>query len=116
MSVTDRAMRRREFLASGSGALVAAAFTRTTAFAALPPSQELSDRIGGVRAMTFDVFGTVVDWRTSIAREGEAVGRAKGIEADWTAFADDWRGGTDPRWGACGAASWAGRRSTTCTG
>jgi 2-haloacid dehalogenase len=92
-------MRRREFLASGSGALVAAAFTRTTAFAALPPSQELSDRIRGVRAMTFDVFGTVVDWRTSITREGEAVGRAKGIEADWTAFADDWRGGYGPAMG-----------------
>ncbi len=99
MPATDRAMRRREFLASGSGALVAAAFTRTSAFAALPPGQELSDRIRGVRAMTFDVFGTVVDWRTSITREGEAVGRAKGIEADWAAFADDWRSGYGPAMG-----------------
>jgi len=46
--------------------------------------------------MTFDVFGTVVDWRTSIIREGEAVGRAKGIEADWAAFADEWRAGYGP--------------------
>ena len=99
MRATDRAMRRREFLASGSGALVAAAFTRTAAFAALPPGQELSDRILGVRAMTFDVFGTVVDWRTSITREGEAVGREKGIEADWAAFADDWRAGYGPAMG-----------------
>ena len=44
------------------------------------------------RALTFDVFGTVVDWRTSIAREGRAFGERHGIEADWHAFADDWRG------------------------
>ena len=46
--------------------------------------------------MTFDVFGTVVDWRTSITKEGEAVGRRHGIQADWSAFADDWRGGYGP--------------------
>jgi len=45
-----------------------------------------------IRALTFDVFGTVVDWRTSIAREGEAVGRRHGVTVDWTAFADAWRG------------------------
>ena len=96
MSSTDRNMRRREFLASGSAGLVAAAFVRTEAFAARPARQALSERVQGVRAMTFDVFGTVVDWRTSITREGEAVGRRKGIEADWVAFADDWRGGYGP--------------------
>jgi 2-haloacid dehalogenase len=46
-----------------------------------------------VRALTFDVFGTVVDWRSSIVREGEALGRRKGLaHVDWTAFADAWRG------------------------
>jgi len=35
-----------------------------------------------VGALTFDVFGTVVDWRTSIAQEGEALGHAKGINLD----------------------------------
>ena len=44
-----------------------------------------------IKALGFDVFGTVVDWRTSIAREGAAVGRAKGIDIDWTAFAVAWR-------------------------
>ncbi len=38
--------------------------------------QEIPQRVHGVRAMTFDVFGTVVDWRTSIAKEAEVVGRA----------------------------------------
>ena len=47
----------------------------------------------GLKALLFDVFGTVVDWRTSIAREGAAFGRENGIEGvDWTAFADAWRG------------------------
>ena len=50
-----------------------------------------------VQALTFDVFGTVVDWRSSIAREGEALGRAKGItHVDWTKFADAWRGMYQP--------------------
>ena len=44
------------------------------------------------KALTFDVFGTVVDWRTSIAREGRAFGARHGIETDWFRFADEWRG------------------------
>ena len=48
--------------------------------------------VSQVRALLFDVFGTVVDWRTSIIRELESFGAAKGISADWTAFTDDWRG------------------------
>jgi len=46
----------------------------------------------GVQALTFDVFGTVVDWRSSIIREGEALGRARGLAVDWPRFADAWRG------------------------
>jgi 2-haloacid dehalogenase len=45
-----------------------------------------------VKALTFDVFGTVVDWRSGIIREGEALGRAKGMTVDWARFADAWRG------------------------
>jgi len=43
-------------------------------------------------ACTFDVFGTVVDWRGSIVAEGDAVWRARGVDVDWPAFADAWRG------------------------
>ncbi|MCA1688337.1 MAG: haloacid dehalogenase type II [Actinobacteria bacterium] len=42
-------------------------------------------------ALVFDVFGTVVDWRSTIVREGEALGRRKNLDVDWTAFADAWR-------------------------
>ena len=49
-----------------------------------------------VKAMTFDVFGTVVDWRGSIIREGESVWAARGVDVDWAVFADSWRGGYGP--------------------
>ncbi len=52
--------------------------------------------LSSVRALTFDVFGTVVDWRGTIIREGEQLGSAKGIDADWAAFADQWRAGYAP--------------------
>ncbi|HEX5599292.1 MAG TPA: haloacid dehalogenase type II [Hyphomicrobiaceae bacterium] len=47
--------------------------------------------ISPIKALVFDVFGTVVDWRTSIIQELEAFGAQKGISADWAAFTDDWR-------------------------
>jgi 2-haloacid dehalogenase len=49
-----------------------------------------------IRALVFDVFGTVVDWRSSIIREGELLGRAKNPKVDWAAFADAWRAGYRP--------------------
>ena len=50
-----------------------------------------------VKALVFDVFGTVVDWRMSIAREGEALARRKDItHVDWAEFADEWRAGYSP--------------------
>ena len=49
----------------------------------------LSDSL---RALVFDVFGTCVDWRGSVIRECESVGRAKGLTGvDWSAMADEWR-------------------------
>ena len=44
-----------------------------------------------VAALTFDVFGTVVDWRNTVISEGEALGRRHGFKVDWSAFADRWR-------------------------
>lgn len=45
-----------------------------------------------IRALAFDVFGTVVDWRSTIIREGEALGRERRLTVEWAAFADAWRG------------------------
>lgn len=50
----------------------------------------------GVKALVFDTFGTVVDWRGSITAEGQAWGKAKGLTIDWARFADRWRAGYAP--------------------
>lgn len=49
-----------------------------------------------IKALTFDVFGTVTDWRTSIIQEGERLGKAKILRVDWAQFAEDWRAGYRP--------------------
>lgn len=50
----------------------------------------------GVKALAFDVFGTVVDWRGSIIREGTQWAAKKGLRIDWAKFADRWRSGYGP--------------------
>ena len=47
-------------------------------------------------ALLFDVFGTLTDWRRSIARETQAVLEPLGHRLDWLAFADAWRGEYQP--------------------
>ena len=49
-----------------------------------------------VKALVFDTFGTVVDWRGSIIDEGKAWEKTKGIRIDWGHFADRWRAGYAP--------------------
>ena len=49
-----------------------------------------------VRALTFDVFGTVVDWYGSIIREGQLLAANKGYDVDWEKFAVSWRAGYGP--------------------
>jgi 2-haloacid dehalogenase len=48
------------------------------------------------KALFFDVFGTLVDWRSSIAREAETILAPLGHSLDWLAFADAWRGEYQP--------------------
>jgi 2-haloacid dehalogenase len=45
----------------------------------------------GVKALVFDTFGTVVDWRNGVAREVERILKPMGHDLDWHAFADAWR-------------------------
>jgi len=49
-----------------------------------------------IDALVFDVFGTVVDWRGSITREGRELGERKNIKFNWARFANAWRGGYAP--------------------
>jgi 2-haloacid dehalogenase len=59
----------------------------------------MPQNLEAVKALTFDVFGTVVDWRSSIIREGSKLGESKGLDVDWAAFADAWRAGYAPAMG-----------------
>jgi 2-haloacid dehalogenase len=59
----------------------------TTAAMSLSAKPELTN----VKALVFDTFGTVVDWRGSIIAEGTSWGKAKGLTINWADFADRWR-------------------------
>ena len=48
--------------------------------------------ISAVRALVFDVFGTVVDWRSSLIADFTKWSEKRGIKANWTALVDAWRG------------------------
>lgn len=56
----------------------------------------MADLASSVQALVCDVFGTVVDWRGSIAAEGRERWAAKAPSVDWAAFADVWRGRYQP--------------------
>jgi len=62
---------------------------RSASFALTPPT--------AASALLFDIFGTVVDWRSSIIREGQLLQQRLALPAqDWASFADDWRAGYQP--------------------
>lgn len=47
--------------------------------------------LSDVRALTFDVFGTTVDWLSGVAAEASRIGAMHGIDADWVRLALAWR-------------------------
>jgi 2-haloacid dehalogenase len=57
---------------------------------------QVAESVRNVKALTFDVFGTVVDWYTSLVREGELLGRRNNLDIDWGDFALRWRAGYGP--------------------
>ena len=66
-----------------------------------------------VRALLFDTFGTVVDWRGSVARMGECLAAEKGITGtDWEKFARAWRAGYRPGMAPVISARTPGRSAT----
>lgn len=79
------ALNRRTVLRAGLATIVG-----------MPPTRAQSAATSGVKALVFDTFGTVVDWRSSIIAEGTVWGKSKGINIDWGRFADRWRAGYAP--------------------
>src|SRR5580658_11064831 len=58
--------------------------------------EEARAQVPSVKALVFDTFGTVVDWRGSIVEEGKAWEKPRGLTVDWARFADRWRAGSAP--------------------
>jgi 2-haloacid dehalogenase len=83
---------RRNFLRNSTWTITAAVIGSTlggilTSQAEMQPSFSPSV----VKALFFDVFGTLVDWRTGVSRDAESILKPLGYSIDWKAFADAWR-------------------------
>ena len=63
-------------------------------------------RVHGVKALVFDVFGTVVDWRSSVIEQLRAFGRGKGLAVNWEAFVDAWKSCYRPGMDAVRTGQW----------
>jgi len=90
---------RREFLSAGGATIAGAAIGGGEGVGLLDrtlPEERWQEALANVEALTFDVFGTVVDWRTSIIREGQVLSLEKGFDLDWESFSDAWRSGYGP--------------------
>src|SRR5262245_26064171 len=89
---------RREFLRAGAGIIGAGVVSAGHAWALeLEQNRERTNaEVPSVKALVFDVFGTVVDWRTSVTREVEELAKRKGLKVDAAKFADAWRAGYFP--------------------
>ncbi|MFN8109354.1 MAG: haloacid dehalogenase type II [Thermoleophilia bacterium] len=71
------------------------------------PERPVHDTTGGerhlsgepaVHAVLFDVFGTLYDWRSSVARDAARIaGPHAPSDIDWNAFAEAWRGRYQPQ-------------------
>jgi 2-haloacid dehalogenase len=84
---------RRSLIHRGATLVAAGALCGSGFFA---PSRARAQGAAGrpmpdVRALVFDTFGTVVDWRNGVAREAERILKPMGYDLDWLAFADAWR-------------------------
>src|SRR5215475_12021362 len=89
---------RRSFLKSAT-LLTAGGIAASSAI--LPTDRSLGQGVPGnseygVKALFFDMFGTVLDWRTGVARSAEAILKPRGYSLDWLAFADAWRAQYQP--------------------
>jgi hypothetical protein len=92
-------LNRRKFLvAAGTGA-AAISFSEPRPVLAQQVTRSplaVKPEMANVKALVFDTFGTVVDWRSSVIAEGMAWGKARGLNINWVDFADRWRLGYKP--------------------
>jgi 2-haloacid dehalogenase len=91
-------LERRKFLRSSALLSIAGSLSGAGILASLDAWAQTSAAkpVDGVKALVFDVFGTLVDWRTGVARESAAILKPLGFSIDWIAFADAWRAEYQP--------------------
>jgi len=87
---------RRSWLRASVVGPVGIAAWRCAALDASPAAGAVDPKLADVKALVFDVFGTVVDWRTAVAREVRQLAARKGVTIDPDKFADAWRAGYGP--------------------
>jgi 2-haloacid dehalogenase len=90
---------RREFLGAAALGIVGPGFAGAGPMMASGLAQGgggSGAALSSVKVLVFDTFGTVVDWRTSVALEVEALAKRKGLDLDAAKFADAWRAGYGP--------------------
>jgi 2-haloacid dehalogenase len=89
---------RREFMRTSVVAMMSAEYTagRAIAFSSAQSAEPSKAVFTSVKALVFDTFGTVVDWRTSVTQEVEQLAKKKGFKVDAAKFADAWRAGYGP--------------------
>ena len=86
---------RRRLLLGGTSLFAVAATSHATR--ARADSQDKGALpMKDVKALIYDVFGTMVDWRTGVARESRDILGPLGYSLDWIAFADAWRAEYQP--------------------
>jgi 2-haloacid dehalogenase len=84
----------RNYYDDANSELVAVPARRATGSA-----KRVNPELANVKACVFDIFGTVVDWRSSVIAEATSWGKAKGLNIDWAGFTDRWRLGYGPAMG-----------------
>ena len=89
---------RRGFLVATGLSIMATSLPKSPAVGAQAAQspKKLSSELANVKACVFDVFGTVVDYRTSVIADATRRGKARGLNVNWVEFADRWRMGYGP--------------------
>ena len=90
---------RREFLTAVGASIAATSYAELPAVLARQATggaDRVNPKLANVKAGVFDVFGTVVDWRSSVIAETTSWGKSKGLTINWAEFTDRWRLGYQP--------------------
>ncbi|HEX7138185.1 MAG TPA: haloacid dehalogenase type II [Vicinamibacterales bacterium] len=98
MTPKSPAVSRRDVLHLGAAAMLAPTLTsdHVTAFTDVATRGPAKIDPASIKALVFDTFGTVVDWRSGVAQQVAALAKKKGFTVDGPKFADAWRAGYGP--------------------